>query len=271
MEAVLIPILVIVILAAVLVAGGTITGSLTGLFTGHNGVESDHDKATDKPNTNGFDVKIQSNQEKQHDEPQNNDNAPKPPEPDENASETGKISGFFSSGGGSGSSSGSHSSSSGSSDNTAESPAPPEDEPDETYVDFSINPSETSIANGSEFTVAVDVDTNAGFYAYDVKLYYNDSILYAESVDISESFLTSNIEDPYNDVKIEDGKITVLSTSKRNETVTGSGTLFTVTFRAIAAEDSEISFGKTDTCILVSNNIERPDKTETSGGIVHVS
>jgi len=270
MGAVLIPILVIVILAAVLVAGGTITGSLAGFFTGQNVVEGDHDNAT-KPNTNGFDVKIQSNQEKQHDEPQNNDNAPKPPEPDENASETGKISGFFSSGGGSGSSSGSHSSSSGSSDNTAESPAPPEDEPDETYAEFSLNPSETSIANGSDFTVAVDVNTNAGFYAYDVKLYYDNSILYAESVDSSGSFLTANTENPFNDIKIEEGKITVVSSRTGKEAVIGRGTLFTVTFRAIATGDSEITFGKADTGIVVSDTIERPDKTEASGGIVHVS
>lgn len=258
MEAAFISIIVVLILIAVVLGGGAMTGSFTGIFTGHDNMSANHDNAPDKPDMSGFNMNIKTNNKPQQPEPKNNS---EDESSEENASETIKITGF------SGSGSTSHSNNAGS----TQSPPESTEEPEETYATFSISPSETSISNGSEFTIDVDIDTNTGLYAYYVEIIYDDSILYAESTENSGKFLASDAEKPIKNT-IGDGKIIFSDTRiGAQDGVTGKGTLFTITFRAISLGNSTITFGKADAGIISGNTIEKPDKTETNGGIVYVS
>jgi len=114
---------------------------------------------------------------------------------------------------------------------------------------LSVDPSETHVTNGFGFSVDVRMDNVTDLYAFDVRLYFNTTLLQAVQLD-EGPFLRSG-GDTYvvkNVINATEGYVRFASTLLSAENgVNGTGTLFSVTFATTVGVigNCSVTFGNT--------------------------
>jgi len=133
-----------------------------------------------------------------------------------------------------------------------------------------VNPPETMVTNGMSFILNIDVENVVDLYAFDVRLYFNTTLLQAVQLDEGpflrsggDTFVVKNL------INATEGYVRFASTLLSAENgVNGTGTLFSVTFATTEGVigNCSVTFGNT----ILSDSQAYPIDHAKQGGTVVV-
>ncbi len=108
-------------------------------------------------------------------------------------------------------------------------------------VDFTINPQQVTVAPGGTFTVNVDMNTNNFLVsAAEVHLTFDPTKISVQSLQLGTMLPVALVP-----ATIANGEVSFTVGAQPTTPATGSGTLATITFQAVSASTSTVSFANT--------------------------
>jgi hypothetical protein len=129
-----------------------------------------------------------------------------------------------------------------------------------------ISPSVVNVTSGSNFTVDVVISTDESMYAGDFRISYDAAALVMEGITLG-SFFEPPLSAPVD--KSEAGAVWyVLAKQSKTTGNTGTGTVFTVTFRAIAPAGGSVQLGMVGADLIDADT--KYANSTLSGGVVNV-
>jgi hypothetical protein len=141
--------------------------------------------------------------------------------------------------------------------------------PVEPKAVISVSPSSLSVAMDENFTVAISISTAEEIYAFQLDLLFDPNVLSTTKADVVEgNFLKKDGASTFPVIQLEDGTLTIAFTRFGVQTgVSGTGTLVTITFKAIGVGTTALNL---DNVKVVDPNVNSVEPVSVNDGTVQV-